>query len=45
VARNVAAGRLDFATATGPAVAAADVVLLAVGTPPHRGRSAAACVA
>src|SRR3954467_4977204 len=37
VARNVKAGRLFFTTDTAAAVAAADVVLLAVGTPARRG--------
>ena len=34
---NVAAGRLSFATDLGPAVAAADAVFIAVGTPSRRG--------
>ena len=37
VHRNVAAGRLQFSGDIGRAVAAADVVLLAVGTPMRRG--------
>ena len=37
VARNVDAGRLHFATDTGAAVAAADAVFIAVGTPTRRG--------
>ena len=37
VARNVAAGRLHFTTELGPAVADADAVLIAVGTPTRRG--------
>lgn len=37
VARNVAAGRLNFTTTPGPAVAAADAVFIAVGTPTRRG--------
>ena len=37
VARNVAAGRLHFTTDMGPAVAAADAVFIAVGTPTRRG--------
>jgi UDPglucose 6-dehydrogenase len=37
VARNVAAGRLSFSTELGPAVAAADAVFIAVGTPSRRG--------
>jgi UDPglucose 6-dehydrogenase len=37
VARNVAAGRLSFSGDLGPAVAGADVVFLAVGTPMRRG--------
>ena len=36
VASNVAAGRLAFATELAPAVAAADAVFIAVGTPPAR---------
>jgi UDPglucose 6-dehydrogenase len=35
--RNLAAGRLSFSTDIGPAVAAADLVFLAVGTPMRRG--------
>lgn len=37
VAENVAAGRLTFTTDLAPAVAAADVVFIAVGTPSRRG--------
>ena len=37
VARNVAAKRLHFTTDFGPAVAEADAVLIAVGTPTRRG--------
>lgn len=37
VARNRAAGRLSFTTELGPAVAAADAVFIAVGTPARRG--------
>jgi UDPglucose 6-dehydrogenase len=37
VAANVQAGRLKFATALAPAVAAADAVFIAVGTPSRRG--------
>jgi UDPglucose 6-dehydrogenase len=37
VAVNVRAGRLKFATGLGPAVAAADAVFIAVGTPSRRG--------
>jgi len=37
VARNISAGRLHFATELGPAVAASDVVFIAVGTPTRRG--------
>jgi UDPglucose 6-dehydrogenase len=37
VERNVKAGRLFFTSDTAPGVAAADVVLLAVGTPARRG--------
>ena len=37
VARNVAAGRLHFTTELGPAVAGADAVFIAVGTPTRRG--------
>ena len=37
VANNVAAGRLSFTTDIGPAVAAADLVFIAVGTPSRRG--------
>ncbi len=37
LARNTAAGRLKFSGDLGPAVAAADVVFLAVGTPMRRG--------
>ena len=37
VARNVAAGRLSFATEAREAVAAADAVFIAVGTPSRRG--------
>ncbi len=37
VARNVTAGRLQFTTELGPAVAGADAVFIAVGTPTRRG--------
>jgi UDPglucose 6-dehydrogenase len=37
MARNVAAERLSFTTDLGPAVAAADAVFIAVGTPTRRG--------
>ncbi|MGC6454226.1 MAG: UDP-glucose dehydrogenase family protein [Candidatus Puniceispirillaceae bacterium] len=37
VARNVKAGRLHFSTDIGPAVASADAVFIAVGTPTRRG--------
>jgi len=37
VARNVTAGRLQFTTDLGPAVAGADAVFIAVGTPSRRG--------
>ena len=37
VARNIGAGRLHFTTDLGPAVAAADAVFIAVGTPARRG--------
>ncbi len=37
LARNTSAGRLSFSGDIGPAVAAADVVFLAVGTPMRRG--------
>ncbi len=37
VANNVATGRLKFTTDIGPAVAAADLVFIAVGTPSRRG--------
>ena len=37
VAANQGAGRLSFATELGPAVAAADAALIAVGTPGRRG--------
>jgi UDPglucose 6-dehydrogenase len=37
VAANVTAGRLDFVTEIGPAVAQADAVFIAVGTPSRRG--------
>ena len=37
VARNVAAGRLHFTTDMAPAVASADAVFIAVGTPTRRG--------
>ncbi len=37
VARNVDSGRLHFSTDIGPAVAAADAVFIAVGTPTRRG--------
>ena len=37
VARNVTAGRLHFTTELGPAVASADAVFIAVGTPTRRG--------
>ena len=35
--RNIAAGRITFSTDLGPAVAAADLIFLAVGTPMRRG--------
>ncbi|HEX5599421.1 MAG TPA: UDP-glucose/GDP-mannose dehydrogenase family protein, partial [Hyphomicrobiaceae bacterium] len=35
--RNIAAGRLSFSTDLGPAVASADLIFLAVGTPKRRG--------
>jgi UDPglucose 6-dehydrogenase len=41
VARNVEAGRLSFTTEAGPAIAAADVVLIAVSTPSRRGEGLA----
>jgi UDPglucose 6-dehydrogenase len=37
IARNVEAGRLSFATESGPAVRSADAVFIAVGTPSRRG--------
>src|SRR5262245_41219122 len=37
VKSNVAAGRLFFSTDAAPAIRAADVVLIAVGTPTRRG--------
>jgi UDPglucose 6-dehydrogenase len=37
VAANVAAGRLSFTTDLGPAVAGADAIFIAVGTPSRRG--------
>ena len=37
VAGNVRAGRLSFSTELAPAVAAADIVFIAVGTPSRRG--------
>ena len=37
VGRNVTAGRLHFTTELGPAVASADAVFIAVGTPTRRG--------
>ena len=37
VAHNVSAGRLKFTTDIGPAVAGADLVFIAVGTPSRRG--------
>ena len=37
VASNVASGRLEFTTDIGPAVAAADLIFIAVGTPSRRG--------
>ena len=37
VARNVTAGRLHFTTELGPAIAGADAVFIAVGTPTRRG--------
>src|ERR1700681_3143685 len=37
VARNIEHGRLKFDTALGPAVAKADAVFIAVGTPSRRG--------
>ena len=37
VARNIAAGRLAFATELAPVVAGADAVFIAVGTPSRRG--------
>jgi len=37
VARNIAAGRLAFATESGPAIHSADAVFIAVGTPSRRG--------
>lgn len=40
VLEAVAAGRLDFTTETGPAVQSADVVFIAVGTPPSEDGSA-----
>ncbi len=37
IARNTEAGRLSFTTESGPAVAEADAVFIAVGTPSRRG--------
>src|ERR1700719_5411324 len=37
IARNTEAGRLSFATESGPAVRSADAVLIALGTPARRG--------
>src|ERR1700716_3332549 len=37
IARNTEAGRLSFATESGPAVRTADAVFIAVGTPSRRG--------
>ena len=37
IARNVSAGRLSFTTDLGPAIAEADAVFIAVGTPTRRG--------
>src|SRR5258708_4670206 len=37
IARNIQAGRLSFATESGPAIPAADAVFIAVGTPSRRG--------
>src|ERR1700736_680074 len=37
IARNTQAGRLSFATESGPAIHSADVVFIAVGTPSRRG--------
>src|SRR5271163_3163059 len=37
VVKNAAAGRLSFTTDLGPAVAGADAVFIAVGTPSRRG--------
>src|SRR6202045_3641983 len=37
IARNTEAGRLSFATQSGPAVRSADAVFIAVGTPSRRG--------
>ncbi|MWV27592.1 UDP-glucose dehydrogenase family protein [Aurantiacibacter rhizosphaerae] len=37
IARNAKAGRLSFTTDLGPAVARADIVFIAVGTPSRRG--------
>jgi UDPglucose 6-dehydrogenase len=37
IARNTQAGRLSFATESGPAIHAADAVFIAVGTPSRRG--------
>jgi UDPglucose 6-dehydrogenase len=37
IARNAEAGRLSFATESGPAVTSADAVFIAVGTPSRRG--------
>ena len=37
IARNTQAGRLSFATESGPAIASADAVFIAVGTPSRRG--------
>jgi UDPglucose 6-dehydrogenase len=37
IARNTQAGRLSFATESGPAIRSADAVFIAVGTPSRRG--------
>jgi len=37
IARNTQAGRLSFATQSGPAIQSADAVFIAVGTPSRRG--------
>jgi UDPglucose 6-dehydrogenase len=37
IARNTEAGRLSFATESGPAIRSADAVFIAVGTPSRRG--------